>query len=113
MHLWDPLLPWFSMSDIFILTAGGVPTPAMIFPLLQEDHVNNHLSLGFPPLNMDMQTLCQVKVTPHKSEGTKPFTMVNTLPCQVRAGSSHPINIPLDHLRVAPLISSQVPASTS
>src|SRR5882724_3990990 len=49
MHSWDPLLPWFSMSDKFLLIAGGVPTPATIFPLLWEDHVNNHLSLGVPP----------------------------------------------------------------
>ena len=32
---------------------GGVPTPAMILPLLGEDHVNNHLSLGVPPPNTD------------------------------------------------------------
>src|SRR5882724_9487514 len=49
MHLWDPLSPWFSMSDKFSPTAGGVPTPATIFPLLQEDHVNNHVYLGVPP----------------------------------------------------------------
>jgi len=35
--------------DKFSPTAGGVPTPATIFPLLWEDHVNNHLSLGVPP----------------------------------------------------------------
>jgi len=64
MHLWDLLSPWFSASDKFSLITGGVPTPATIFPLLWEDHVNNHLSLGVPPLNMDMQTPCQVEVTP-------------------------------------------------
>src|SRR5882724_9932687 len=41
MHLWDPLSPWFSASDKFSPTAGGVPTPATIFPLLREDHINN------------------------------------------------------------------------
>src|SRR5882724_8960341 len=54
MHSWDPLSPWFSASDKFSLTAGGVPTPATIFPLLREDHINNHVSLGVPPLNTDM-----------------------------------------------------------
>src|SRR5882724_11752314 len=49
MHSWDPLLPWFSASDKFSPTTGGAPTPAMIFPLLGEDHVNNHISLGVPP----------------------------------------------------------------
>src|SRR5882724_8690822 len=49
MHSWDPLLPWFSASDKFSPIAGGVPTPATIFPLLWEDHVNNHVSLGVPP----------------------------------------------------------------
>src|SRR5882724_82632 len=53
MHSWDLLLPWFSMSDKFSPIVGGVPTPATIFPLLWEDHVNNHLSLGVPPLNTD------------------------------------------------------------
>jgi len=49
MHSWDPLSPWFSASDKVSPTAGGVSTPATIFPLLREDHVNNHLSLGVPP----------------------------------------------------------------
>ena len=49
MHSWDPLLPWFSTSDKFSLIVGGVPTPAMIFPLLQEDHIDSHLSLGVSP----------------------------------------------------------------
>src|SRR5882724_1000206 len=49
MHLWDLLSPWFSASDKFSPTAGGAPTPATIFPLLGEDHVNNHISLGVPP----------------------------------------------------------------
>src|SRR5882724_4009188 len=81
MHSWDLLLPWFSTLDTFTLTMGGVTTPAIIFPLLWEDHVNNHLFLGVPPLSTDMQTPCQVNVTPHKSEGIEPFDMVNTLPC--------------------------------
>src|SRR5882724_87453 len=102
MHLWDPLSPWFSVSDTFALTVGGVPTPATIFPLLQEDHVNNHLSLGVPPQNTDMQTPCQVKVTPHKSEGIEPFSMVNSPPCQVKAVPLHPINPPLGQVRVNP-----------
>src|SRR5882724_4493364 len=54
MHSWDPLLPWFSALEKFSPTTGGVPTPAMIFPLLREDHVNNHVSLGVPPPNTDM-----------------------------------------------------------
>src|SRR5882724_8008035 len=88
MHLWDPLSPWFSTLDKFSPIAGGVPTPAMIFPLLQGDHVDNHLSLGVSPLNMDMQTPCQVKVTPRKSEGIEPFTLVKSLPGQVGAVAS-------------------------
>src|SRR5882724_338729 len=94
MHSWDPLLPWFSTLDKFSPTTGGVPTPATIFPLLGEDHVNNHISLGVPPLNMDMQTPCQVEVLPHKSEGIEPFILVNSLPGQVEVSSSHPINTP-------------------
>src|SRR5882724_8985571 len=55
MHSWDLLSPWFSTSDTFCLIVGEVPTPAMSLPLLREDHVDNHLSLGVPPLNTDMQ----------------------------------------------------------
>src|SRR5882724_256157 len=51
MHSWDLLSPWFSVSDKFSPTMGGAPTPATIFPLLGEDHVNNHVSLGVPPPN--------------------------------------------------------------
>src|SRR5882724_5922490 len=94
MHSWDPLSPWFSMSDKFSPTVGGVPTPATIFPLLREDHVNNHLSLGVPPPNMDTRTPCQVEVIPHKSEGIEPFNLVNSPPGQVKDASSHPINSP-------------------
>src|SRR5882724_11982638 len=94
MHSWDPLSPWFSASDKFSPTAGGVPTPATIFPLLQEDHVNNHLSLGVPPPNTDTRTLCQVEVIPCKSEGIEPFNLVNSPPGQVEDASSHPINSP-------------------
>jgi len=102
MHSWDPLSLWFSTSDKFSPTAGGVPTPATIFPLLGEDHVNNHISLGVPPPNMDMRTPCQVEVTPCKSEGIEPFTLVNSLPGQVEVSSSHPINSPLGQVRVTP-----------
>src|SRR5882724_2356508 len=94
MHLWDPLSPWFSTLDKFSPTAGGVPTPAMIFPLLGEDLVNNHISLGVPPPNTDMQTLSQVEVIPRISEGIEPFTLVNSPPGQVEVLSSHPINTP-------------------
>src|SRR5882724_11982640 len=55
MHSWDPLSPWFSMSDKFSPTTDGAPTPATIFPLLGEAHVNNHVSLGVPPPNTDTQ----------------------------------------------------------
>jgi len=74
----------------------------MIFPLMQEDHVNNHLSLGVPPLNTDMRTPCQVKVTPRKSEGLEPFSMVNSPPCQVEVLSLHPINTPSGQVGVNP-----------
>src|SRR5882724_555900 len=92
MHSWDPLLPWFSMSEKSSPFGGGVPTPATIFPSFREDHVNNHISLGVPPLNTDPRTLCQVEVTPHKSEGIEPFTLVNSPPGQVEVLSLHPIN---------------------
>src|SRR5882724_10166493 len=36
--------------------------------------------------------MCQVKVTPRKSEGIEPFTLVNSPPGQVEDASSHPIN---------------------
>src|SRR5882724_855270 len=136
MHSWDPLLPCFSMSDKFSPIAGGVPTPATIFPLLHEDLVNNHASLGVSPPNTDTRTLCQVRVTPHKSEGIEPFTMVNSLPCQVgvtprssggiepstwvnsppgKVGAAplHLINTPSGPHEVATLASSWVPVSIS
>src|SRR5882724_9995051 len=102
MHSWDPLSPWFSASDKFSPTAGGVPTPATIFPLLREDHVNNHVSLGVPPLNTDTRTPCHVEVTPRKSEGIEPFTLVNSLPGQVEDASSHMVNSPLCQVGVYP-----------
>src|SRR5882724_11299009 len=102
MHSWDLLSPWFSTSDKFSLTMGGFPTPATIFPLLQEDHVNNHLSLGVPPLSTDMQTPCQVEVTPRKSEGIEPFTLVNSPPGHIEDASSHPINSPSGQVGVTP-----------
>src|SRR5882724_6163457 len=37
------------MLDTFMLTMGGVTTPPTVFPLLWEDHVNNHVSLRVPP----------------------------------------------------------------
>src|SRR5882724_8753083 len=43
---------------------------------------------------MDTQTLCQVEVTPHKSEGIEPFSLVNSPPGQVEVSSSHLINTP-------------------
>ena len=93
--------------------------------MLGEGHVNNHVSLGVPPPNTDMQTPgqvevlsscpintpsgqvedasshmvnsppCQVGVTPHNPGGIKPFTLVNSLPGQVKVSSLHLINTPL------------------
>src|SRR5882724_6281956 len=74
----------------------------MIFPLLGKDHVNNHLSLGVPPPNTDMRTPCQVEVTPRKSEGIEPFTLVNSLPGQVEDASSHMVNSPPCQVGVYP-----------
>src|SRR5882724_8279631 len=102
MHSWDQLSPWFSTSDKFSPTTGGAPTPATIFPLLGEDHVNNHISLGVPPPNMDTQTPCQVEVTPHKPEGIEPFTLANSPPGQVEVSSSCPINSLLGQVGVTP-----------
>src|SRR5882724_2201183 len=128
MHSWDPLSPWFSVSDKFSPIAGGVPTPAMIFPSLWEDHVNNHDSLRVSPQNTDTQTPCQVEVLPCKSEGIEPFNLVNSLPGQVKDVSSHtvnsppcqvgdmssrPINSPSGPLGVSCPMSCTVPASVS
>src|SRR5882672_7739782 len=132
LHAWDPLSSWFSTSDTFKLMAGGVISPAMVLPLSQDDHVNNHLLIGDQPLttvntppcqvkvtprksegiepfNMVNTPPCQVEVTPRKSEGIEPFNMVNTPPCQVEALPSHPINTPSGHLEDAS--SPLVPAS--
>src|SRR5882724_8274603 len=102
MHSWDPLLPWFSASDKFSLTAGGVPTPATTFPSLLKAHVNNHISLGVPPPNTDMRTPCHIEVTPRKSEGIEPFTLVNSPPGQVEDTSSHMVNSPPCQVGVYP-----------
>src|SRR5882672_11108508 len=63
--------------------AGGVISPAMVLPLSRDDHVNNHLLIGDHPPTKVNTPLCQVRVTPRKSEGIEPFTTVNTLLCQV------------------------------
>src|SRR5882724_3627394 len=52
---------------------------------------------------MDTRTPCQVKVTPHKSEGIEPFTLVNSPPGQVEVSSSHTINTPLGQVEDASL----------
>src|SRR5882724_11716397 len=102
MHSWDPLSPWFSALDKFSPIVGGVPTPATSFPLLWEDHVNNHHYLGVPPSNMDTRTPCQVEVTPCKSEGIEPFSMVNSQPFQVEAVPLHLINTLSGQVGVTP-----------
>src|SRR5882724_5784437 len=103
MHSWDLLSPWFPTLDKFSLTTGGAPTPATIFPLLGEDHVNNHVSLGVPPPNTNTRTPCQVEVTPRTSEGIEPFTLANSPPGQVEVSSSCPINSPSGQVVVTPL----------
>ena len=55
----------------------------------------------------------QVRVTPHKSEGIEPFTLVNSLPGKVGAAPSHLINTPLGPHKVATSVSSRVPVSLS
>src|SRR5882672_10800796 len=62
---------------------GGVISPAMVLPLSQDDHVNNHLCIGDHPPTTVNTLLCQVEAIPCKSEGIEPFIMVNTPPCQV------------------------------
>src|SRR5467141_1591051 len=134
LHAWDPSSSWFSASDTFEPMTGGVISPAMVLPLSQDDHFNNHLfigdhppttvntplcqveaipckSEGIEPFNMVNTPLCQVGVTPRKSEGIEPFNMVNTLPCQVEALPSHLINTPSGHLEDAssPLVPTAVP----
>src|SRR5882724_5659502 len=113
MHSWDLLSPWFSTSDKFSPTAGGAPTPATIFPLLGEDHVNNHISLGVPPPNTDTQTPCQVEVTPRESEGIEPFILANPPPGQVEVLSSCPINSLSGQVGVTPHKSEGIEPSTT
>src|SRR5882672_573995 len=64
---------------------GGVISPATVFPLSQDDHVNNHLFIGDQPPTTVNTPLCQVEAIPRKSEGIEPFTTVNTPLCQVEA----------------------------
>src|SRR5882724_10672317 len=89
---WDQLddisLDWLIGAWLRDMTLGRTnpdTSPAMVFLLLQGDHVNNHLLIRVPSLTMDTQTPCQVKAIPCKSEGIEPFTTVNTLLCQIRA----------------------------
>src|SRR5467141_855003 len=114
--------------------AGGVISPAMVFPLSWDDHVNNHLFIGDQPPTTVNTLLCQVKAIPCKSEGIEPFStvntplcqvgaipcksesiepfnMVNTPPCQVEVLPSHPINTPSGHLEAAssPLVPACIP----
>src|SRR5882672_2779510 len=49
LHAWDQSSSWFSASDMFDLMVGGIISPAMDLPLLEEDHVNNHLFIGDQP----------------------------------------------------------------
>src|SRR5882724_11816991 len=72
------------MLDMFVLTMGRVTTPAMVFLLMWEDHVDNHVSLGVPPPNMDVQTPYQVKVTPANQKESSPPRW-STL-CHVKLG---------------------------
>src|SRR5467141_361228 len=83
LHLWDPSSSWFSASDTFEPMVGGVISPAMVLPLLGEDHVNNHLFIGDQPPTTVNIPLCQVEAIPRKPEGIEPVTMVNTPPCIV------------------------------
>src|SRR5882724_13139154 len=112
MHSWDPLLPWFSASDKFSPIMGGVPTPATIFPLLWEDHINNHLSLGVSPRTQIHEPHVKLRsplaiqkvsspsawstlhhVKSRLSEGIEPFTMVNSPLCQVEVTPHNPEGI--------------------
>src|SRR5467141_4828116 len=133
LHAWDPSSSWFSASDTFEPMAGGVISPATVFPLSRDDHVNNHLFIGdHPPTTVNTPLCqveaiprkpegikpfttvntppCQVGVTPRKSEGIEPFNMVNTPPCQVKVLPSHPINTLSGHLKdtSSPLIPTSV-----
>src|SRR5882724_5890001 len=62
-------------------------------------------------LHMVNSLPCQVGVTPHKSEGIEPFTLVNSLPGQVKVLSSHPINTLSGPHEVASSVLSRVPIS--
>ena len=91
---WDQLddisLDWLIGAWLRDMTLGRTnpdTSPAMVFLLLQGDHVNNHLLIRVPSLTMDTQTPCQVKAIPCKSEGIEPFTW-STLH-QVKLGQWH------------------------
>src|SRR5882724_2559555 len=56
---------------------------------------------------------CQVGVTPRKSEGIEPSTLVNSPPGQVGATPSHLINTPSGSCKVASSVSSHVLVSVS
>src|SRR5882672_7295502 len=83
LHAWDPSSSWFSALDTFEPLAGGVISPATVFPLSRGDHVNNHLFIGDHPPTTVNTPLCQVEAIPRKSEGIEPFSTVNTPLCQV------------------------------
>src|SRR5467141_2255464 len=91
--------------------AGGVISPAMVLPLSQDDHVDNHLSIGDHPPTTVNTPLCQVEAIPRKSEGIEPFTTVNTLLCQIgvtphKSEGIEPfttVNSPLCQVKVLPL----------
>jgi len=78
----------------FSLTTGGVPTPARSFPCCGKT-INNHVSLGVPPPNMDTATPCHVEGHPSQIRSIEPFTLVNSPPGQVEDASSHMVNSPL------------------
>src|SRR5882724_4120022 len=62
-------------------------------------------------LHMVNSLPCQVGVTPHKSEGIEPFTLVNSPPGQVGVSPSHPINTLSGPHEVTSSVSSRVPVS--
>ena len=68
--------------------------------------VTPHKSEGIEPFTMVNSPPCQVGVTPHNPGGIEPSALVNSLPGQVGATPSHPINTPLGIHEVTSSVSS-------
>jgi len=96
----DPLSPGFPCRTNSS-NRGWVPPQLRSFPVAERS-CNNHVSSrGSPPTRIQ-RTPRHVEVTPRKSEGIEPFTLVNSPPGQVEDASSHMVNSPPCQVGVYP-----------